>query len=105
MAVQLIKSSDVPFGELYDKTGTKGDPGDRQTPAEMKPGTPPVLKSPDPATKPTPATQATDPKQFLKDNSAVIIQRLQAPGTGSTVTSNGVDFTITGAPVIDADTQ
>lgn len=35
MAIEVIKTDTQPFDILYDKTGTKGDPGDRQA-ADMK---------------------------------------------------------------------
>lgn len=31
LAVEVVKTDAPPFGTLYDKTGTTGDPGDRQT--------------------------------------------------------------------------
>ncbi len=60
MAIELIKEGDEPFEHLYDKTGTMGDPGDRQTADSSgliyggaTNDKPPVDKTPDVTTEPS----------------------------------------------------
>ncbi|HWE98080.1 MAG TPA: hypothetical protein VG269_29310 [Tepidisphaeraceae bacterium] len=97
MAVQLIRSNDAPFGELYDKTGTKGDAGDRQNPVDLTPGKSPPPQS-SPGTKPVvPTPTSADPVAFLKTNGDNLRKALT--DTDNTIQVDGVSYEISQAMI------
>ncbi|MCG8685380.1 MAG: hypothetical protein MI892_10920 [Desulfobacterales bacterium] len=85
MAIETLTPGAHPFGTLYDKTGTQGDPGDRR------------LESPPPATAGLSSVipPADRGKQADLQDFADSIQNLNTPKI------NGVVYTVTDAKVVD----